>query len=125
MGIQYIRKKRFTQVIVYKWLENFYLDKKKLVFLLELMVNMSMVIKFDFEYNTIGLISLMFITTSFLFKKFRIRFSIIFYVFFPTLLMLNTQIYTFSYYHIFSAQTKNHLEKFSFLSFFFIREENI
>lgn len=65
-----------------------------------MILNMMIIFVFDFEYNIVGLIALLYLTTSFIFKKSVLRFKILLYFFFPILIYLNLLIYSFNYLFI-------------------------
>lgn len=68
-----------------------------MIFVIEMFINFLIIFVFDFEYNIVGLVTLLYLTTSLIFKRTILRFKILLYFFFPILIYLNLLIYAYNY----------------------------
>jgi hypothetical protein len=56
---------------------------------MEIFINIFLIFAFDFEYNIFSFITIFYLTTSLLIKKYSMRFAILFYIFFPNIILMN------------------------------------
>jgi len=100
----------------YKKLSKFMLDHKNLIFIMEVFVNIFLLSFFDFEYNIFSFITIFYLTTSLLIKKYFLRFGILFYILFPIIILMNMEIYYYA---------GNHQTSQGYLKLYQIRSNNV
>lgn len=92
---RHLKPSMSLKAVIYSFFMKYKITKKILIFVLESLINLITIVKFDFEYNLSTLIVIFYLTTSFLIKKYKLRFGVVFYVFFPVFILINFQIYQF------------------------------
>lgn len=74
-------------------LKNAFKNKRLLIFILEVFLNLMIIFRVEIEYNLFGLIYIMYLTTSLCFKRTTLRLKILTFVVYPTFGMLCFQIF--------------------------------
>ena len=63
--------------IIYLKLKKLYFTKKVLIWLVEVIMNVILIKYFDFEFNIIGLLTVVYLTTSLCIKKMDLRVKVL------------------------------------------------
>ena len=113
MSVKYLRVK------IYDILEKIMINKRIIIFVLEITINASIIVSFDFEYNLFGLTALAYFSTSLAFRSTELRLKTLMFSFFPALIFINIQMYGISGL---AEDQMNALSKFPFLA---IRKNNL